>query len=54
MEMLAKVAASIGTSLLTEKFVIRMFLIVAEYLAKSSKNDLDDQLVEALKENLKK
>ena len=54
MEILAKVAASIGTTLLTEKFIIRLFVIVAEYLAKSTKNDLDDQLVAELKKSLDK
>jgi len=34
---------------LTEKILIKVFLIIAENLAKRSNNDVDDQLVAVLK-----
>lgn len=49
---LAQSAITLGTSLLTEKFVIRMAILVLEKLVKSTKNDLDDKVVAEVKKAL--
>lgn len=51
---LVGVLARIGTALLTEKVIINLVIILASWLASKTKNDLDDQLVEALKDALDK
>jgi len=44
---------TILTKLGTYKFIVRVFLHVAEYLAKRTENKLDDKIIEELKEALK-
>lgn len=51
---LVGVIARIGTALFTEKVVINLVVILASWLASKTENDLDDQLVEALKDALDK
>jgi len=50
--LIAKALATAGLAMLSEKFVIRVLVLVAEKLAKSTKNDLDDKLVEEMKKSL--
>lgn len=44
----------IGRAMLTEKVMVNLVVIMAEWLASRTKNDLDDRLVEAVKEALDK
>ena len=48
-QVLAKVGVSIGTKLMTERFISRMVILVLEYLVKSTKNKIDDELLEEVK-----
>ena len=50
--MLATILRGVLTSLLTKKFIIRLFIVLAEWLAARSDNKLDDEVVKLLKENL--
>jgi len=51
---LASVMSSLLRGILTEKVLINLVVILASWLASKTKNDLDDQLVGALKEALDK
>lgn len=53
MKLVITALKTISTKLLTEKVLIAVFLHIAEHLASKSENDLDDVLVEELKEALK-
>jgi len=52
MSALVPILISIGTKFLTERFLIRVFVEVAEYLAKKSSNTLDDKLIKSVKDAL--
>lgn len=45
-----QIATSIGMSLLTEAFIKRALVVALEKLAKKTKTDTDDKLVQAAKE----
>ena len=47
-----KILISIGMKLVTEAFVTEALLIIFEKLVKSSKNDLDDKIFEAVKKGV--
>lgn len=53
---LGKVGASIGASLIaslmTEKVIMRVMLILGDKLVKSTKNDLDDQVFAEMKKSI--
>jgi len=51
---LATVLFRIGAAIFTEKVLMNLLVILASWLAKRTTNDLDDQLVEAVKEGLDK
>jgi len=51
---LATVLFRIGTTLFTEKVLMNLLVVLASWLAKRTTNDLDDQLVEAVKGGLDK
>ena len=51
---LTKILFTVGTTLLTEKVLINLLLILASWLAKKTTTDLDDNLVVALREGLEK
>lgn len=50
----ARVVTSTLAAVLTERFVMNVLVLLASWLASKTKNDLDDQLVEALKDALDK
>lgn len=58
LSVLGKLGASIGAtliaSLLTEKVVMRIMLILADKMVKSSKNEIDDQIWAPMKEAIEK
>jgi hypothetical protein len=49
---IVKILLGAGTKLVTEKFLITVTLMLLEKLAASSKNNMDDQVVAAVKEAL--
>jgi hypothetical protein len=49
---LAGTAKTLLISLLSERVIIRVFVEVADWLAKRSSNDLDDKLVKTLRTRL--
>jgi len=51
---LVSVAFNIIKALLTEKVITNLVVIMAEWLAKRSSNDLDDEIVAAIKDGLDK
>lgn len=51
---LVSVLARISTALFTEKVIINLIVMLAEWVAKRTKTDLDDRLVEILKDALDK
>ncbi|MDH2289973.1 MULTISPECIES: hypothetical protein [unclassified Cobetia] len=44
-----KILTSMATTLLTERFLLNLLIVLAERLAKSTSNTLDDQIVRELK-----
>lgn len=48
----AGVISRLVTSLLTERFVINVAILLLEWLVKRTENDLDDRLLEHLKDAL--
>lgn len=50
----ARVVTTTLAAVLTERFVMNVLVLLASWLASKTKNDLDDQLVEALKDALDK
>lgn len=44
----------IGAALFTEKVLVNLIVVLADWAAKRTSNDLDDRLVEALKDALDK
>ncbi|GED43179.1 hypothetical protein [Cobetia marina] len=44
-----KILTSMATTLLTERFLLNLLIVLAERLAKSTDNKLDDQIVRELK-----
>ena len=50
----AKVVTTTLAAVLTERFVMNVLVLLASWLASKTENDLDDQLVEALKDALDK
>lgn len=48
----ARVVTSTLAAVLTERFAMNVLVLLASWLASKTKNDLDDQLVEALKDSL--
>ena len=50
---LASVAGALLSKLLTDKFLIRLFVRIGEYLVKKTKNDLDDKVMGDVREALK-
>lgn len=51
---LVKVGASLLAAVLTEKFLINLVLLLAEWLAKRTANDLDNRIVAELRDALDK
>lgn len=51
---LIAVVFNILRAMFTEKVITNLVVIMAEWLAKRSSNDLDDQIVSAIKEGLDK
>ena len=49
---LLTIAISVGTKLLTEKFLTRLAVILLEKLAKSTDNTLDDKIMKEVKDAL--
>ena len=50
----AKVVTTTLAAVLTERFIMNVLVLLASWLASKTENDLDDQLVEALKDALDK
>lgn len=44
---------SLATKLLTQKFITKVFILLAEFLSKRTDNKIDDELVGAIKEAIK-
>lgn len=44
-----KILTSMATTMLTERFLLNLLIVLAERLAKSTSNTLDDQIVRELK-----
>lgn len=51
---LARVFKTLLAAVLTEKFLINLVLLLADWLAKRTQNDLDDRLVAHLRDALGK
>ena len=51
---LARVGVTLVTALLTDKFIINALVLLLEWLASKTSNDMDDRLVQVLKESLDK
>lgn len=51
---IAKTLFGIGATLFTEKVLMNLLVILATWLARRTTNDLDDSLVQAIKEGLDK
>jgi len=49
---LVTIGFNLATKLLTEKMVATIAIMILERLAKSTKNDVDDQILKAVKEAL--
>lgn len=51
---LAQMARTLFTAIFTEKFLINVFLLLAEWLARRTETDVDDKIVAQLREALGK
>lgn len=49
---IAKTLFTIGASVFTEKVLMNLLVIIATWLARKTTNDLDDQMVAAIKQGL--
>ena len=50
---LASMFGTILAKFMTDKFLIRIFVIIGDYLVKKTSNDLDDKVMSEVKEALK-
>lgn len=52
MQALIPILISIGTKLLTQKFVTRLFLAFGDQVAKFTDNELDDTIMQDIRDTL--
>ena len=53
-KLIVSALAGVGKALLTEKIIINLVLVLAEWLVKRTGNDLDDKILAVVKEALDK